>query len=129
MILIDANVLIWWMVGDSRLGPKSRQTLASADEELVVSLLTLFEIELKRRIRKLEINAPVSEFLDRFGVEAYRPFADELTSMMSVEIDHSDPFDCALVGLAKLKKWQVMTSDQPLLSLASGLVTTLDSTK
>jgi PIN domain nuclease of toxin-antitoxin system len=129
LILIDANVLIWWMTGDSRLGEKSKKILASSDEEFVVSLLTLFEIELKRRIGKLEIQAPISEFLDRFGVDVYQPFADELTSMMGIEIDHSDPFDCALVGLAKLKKWKVMTSDQPLLGLVAGLVTALDSTK
>lgn len=127
MILIDANVIIWWMVGDKRLGPKAKELLALPDTDLSISLLTLFEIELKRSINKLDLQSPISKFLDMYGVDVYSPSADELTEIMNIKLNHSDPFDCALIGLAKLKAWTVMTSDSPLLNIASELVTIIDS--
>jgi len=45
---------------------------------------------------------------------------------MSVKLDHSDPFDCALFGLARLKGWVVMTSDDTLQKAVSDLVTIID---
>lgn len=127
MVLLDANVIVWWMAGDQRLGSEAKQLLATPDLDLSVSLLTLFEVELKCRINKLSLQVPISDFLDKFGVEVYSPTANELTSMMSIKLNHSDPFDCALVGLAKLKSWTVMTSDGPLQEVASDLIPLIDS--
>jgi PIN domain nuclease of toxin-antitoxin system len=129
MILLYANVIIWWMAGDRRLGAEARELLARSDVDLSVCLLNLFEIELKARINKLSLTAPVSDFLDEFGIDVYSPTANELTSMMSIKLNHSDPFDCALIGLAKLKGWTVMTSDGPLQKASSDLVTFIDSRK
>jgi PIN domain nuclease of toxin-antitoxin system len=129
MVLLDANVVIWWMAGDQRLGSEAKRFLAAPDSELSVSLLNLFEIELKSRINKLRLQVPISDFLDKFGIEVYSPTAKELTDIMSVKLNHSDPFDCALVGLAKLKSWTVMTSDGPLQEAASDLITLVDSRK
>jgi PIN domain nuclease of toxin-antitoxin system len=117
------------MAGDKRLGSKAKELLSLADTALSISLLSLFEIELKRRINKLDLQSPISEFLDKFGIEVYSPTASELVEVMSVNLNHSDPFDCALIGLAKRKDWIVMTSDDPLLKAASDLVTMIDSKK
>ena len=129
MILLDANVIIWWMAGDKRLGAQAKELLARPDLDLSVSLLNLFEIELKSRINKLSLTAPISDFLDEFAVEVYSPSPNELTDMMSIKLNHSDPFDCALIGLAKIKDWTVMTSDGPLQKASSDLVTFIDSRK
>lgn len=117
------------MIGDQRLGSRAKRLLTAPNSDLSVCLLNLFEIELKRRINKLSLEAPISDFLNKFGIEVYSPTASELTSMMNIELNHSDPFDCALVGLAKLKEWTVMTSDSPLQAAASHLVTLIDSRK
>lgn len=127
MILLDANVVIWWMSGDKRLGIEAKKLLATPDVELSVSLLNLFEIELKSRINKLSLDAPIGDFLDEFGINVYSPTASELTDMMNINLEHSDPFDCALIGLAKLKAWTVMTSDGPLQKVASDFVAIIDS--
>ena len=117
------------MSGDRRLGVDAKKLLATPDLELSVSLLNLFEIELKSRINKLSLSAPISDFLDEFGIDVYSPTASELTDIMRINLKHSDPFDCALIGLAKLKAWTVMTSDIPLQKVSSGLVDMIDSRK
>lgn len=127
MVLLDANVLVWWMQGDERLGAKARQTLQSADAELLISLITLFEIELKQKAGKLRLSGPVAKFIEKFDVTVYCPLSHELSMIMNIDLDHSDPFDCALIGLAKLKAWPVLTSDKKLLELAPKLVTIIDS--
>ena len=129
MILLDTNAIIWWMGGDKRLGPKAKELLSQPDISLTTSLLTLFEIELKQRINKLDLQSPISKFLDEFEIEVYSPTASELANIMHVKLNHSDPFDCALVGLAKLKDWAILTSDDPLRIVASDLVTMIDSKK
>lgn len=115
------------MLGDSRLGPQTREILQEAG--LVVSFVTLFEIELKLKTRKLRLPGPVSEFVERFGLEIYYPQADELDRIINPALVHSDPFDCAMVGLGQLKNWPVMTSDKKLLGIAGNLVELIDSRK
>ncbi len=127
MILLDANVIIWWMAGDKRLGSNAKTLLAATETELAISLLTIFEIELKLRINKLSLQVPISDFLNKFGLEVFSPSTDELRSMMRVQLNHSDPFDCALIGLAKLKNWAIMTSDDALLKVSSNLVSVINS--
>lgn len=128
MVLLDANVLIWWMKADPRLG-KQAKTLLASDAALGVSLLTIFEIELKVRAGKLRLDGSVSDFLDQFGVEVHVPSPGELRQIMQVKLHHSDPFDCALIGTAALKGWPAMTSDEQLCNGAERLVQIIDSRK
>jgi PIN domain nuclease of toxin-antitoxin system len=128
-MLLDADVIIWWATADRRLGSQARALLESTDEPLVVSLLTIFEIELKVQARKLRLPASILTFIETFGIEVYTPRPEELRPMLDVRMAHADSFDRTFVGLARLKGWPAMTSDDLLLRQAARLVTMIDSKK
>jgi len=114
------------MSGDKRLGMNTKQILKS-DSELMINLINLFEIELKLRTNKLKLPGLVSEFLEQFDIQVYYPTARELSIMMGVDINHTDPFDCALLGLGRMRNWDILTSDDVLLKLKNQPIKIMDS--
>lgn len=129
MILLDANVLVWWVLGDPRLGRRARAVLEASHGSLTASLLSLFEIELKITTGKLRLPAPMHSFLTEFEIPVYSPLAQELPVLFDVPIPHHDPFDQALMSLAQLKNWDVMTSDTKLHPIRLLRSTVIDSRK
>lgn len=126
-ILLDANVILWWVGGDPRLGKKARALLESPDNYIIVSVLSLFELELKIKAGRLQVSVDLVNFLENSEVEIYSPLGREVKGLLSIETHHKDPFDRALVGLAALKSWRVMTSDQQLINLGNPGVKVIDS--
>ncbi len=98
-MLLDSNVIIWWLLGDRRLGQNAKKILSSQDQNLIVSVLTVFEIELKQKAGKLRLKKPITSFLDQFSTVIYSPSAEEMRQLTKPELSHNDPFDLALVGL------------------------------
>ena len=52
-LLIDTHVLIWWLAGDARLSDTVRRLIGHADNDVVVSAASAWEIATKYRLGKL----------------------------------------------------------------------------
>ena len=128
-MLLDSNVIIWWMQGNVNLGVLAKRLITANDQTLIVSIFTLFEIELKQKTGKLRLSQPVLSFLKVYQVRVYSPSAEELPDLFKPIFSHKDPFDHAIIGLGALKSWSVMASDQTLLSEGQKYVKVVDSRK
>lgn len=53
-VLLDTNALIWWLSDDPRLGQRAKQAIAAQDTELLVSVVSLWEITMKNRVGKMD---------------------------------------------------------------------------
>lgn len=51
-LLLDTSTLIWFLAGDKTLSRKAKTAIESPDAEIVVSAVSGYEIELKRRLGK-----------------------------------------------------------------------------
>ena len=51
--LIDTHILIWAILGDAKLSPKIEAILKDMDNEIFVSQISLFEIAIKQKLKKL----------------------------------------------------------------------------
>ncbi len=52
--LLDTHALLWWLMDDARLGVGTRAVIADPANEVMVSVVSLWEIVVKRRVGKLE---------------------------------------------------------------------------
>lgn len=52
--LLDTHALLWWLNDDDRLGGHMRGLIADPENDVLVSVVSLWEITVKLRIGKLD---------------------------------------------------------------------------
>lgn len=109
-ILLDTNVLVWWLLGSTRLSAKARRAIADCDA-LWVSAISVWEIEIKRARGNLEAPDDLEATLRGRGVRPLAvTFAHGIAAARLPPI-HRDPFDRMLVAQAGLESLMLATSD------------------
>ena len=53
-LLLDTHALLWWLTYDRRLGPSARDLIENPCNDVLVSVVSLWEIVLKVRVGKLK---------------------------------------------------------------------------
>jgi PIN domain nuclease of toxin-antitoxin system len=115
-LLLDTQVLLWCLGDPERLSRKARRRIESASEVVFVSVVSAWEIAIKRGLGKLD--AP--EDLDAQLVE--KRFTELTLRLHHVRVLselpslHGDPFDRMLVAQAKSDELVFVTADQILRS-------------
>lgn len=95
-LVIDTQVLAWWLIGSNKLVPEARHALEHASA-VYVPPCSLYEITLKVRRGRWPEMEPFASDLDRlcitngFRVAPYTLAMAMLAGLM--EWDHADPFD------------------------------------
>jgi len=54
-ILLDTNVLLWFVSGDGRLSRESKKLIENSDNSICVSVVSLWEITIKLHIGRLKM--------------------------------------------------------------------------
>jgi PIN domain nuclease of toxin-antitoxin system len=115
-LLLDTHVLLWVLGDPDRLRPETRSLLADADHSVFVSMVSLWEIAVKRRVGKLEADltaivaqlAPASK-IQRLGVTTEH--LHRLDNLPFLE-QHRDPFDHLIIAQAICEGMTLVTQDQ-----------------
>jgi PIN domain nuclease of toxin-antitoxin system len=113
-LLLDTHVFVWWDMGDSRLADAARAAIVDADNRIVVSAASVWEISIKRAIRKLTFRDDVLRALDGSGFEALDIAPRHADAAGSLPLHHSDPFDRLLLAQARLERLVLVTQDRHL---------------
>lgn len=113
-LLLDTHVLLWAAGEPTRLSAAARRLLNDADNELMFSAASLWEIAIKRTLGRDDFRAEPRllrrGLLDNGYVEL------PITSQHAVGIDalpplHRDPFDRLLIAQALAEGITLVTSD------------------
>ncbi len=114
MIVLDTSTLFFWTLDPEKLSQKASQAIQQADR-IVVSSISIWEIALKVKRKKLSIPASIPEYIDRLKrMETLEILSvDVQTWIDNVELpwDHRDPADRTIVALAVRLKCPLITSD------------------
>jgi PIN domain nuclease of toxin-antitoxin system len=99
--LLDTHALLWWLADDSQLGRQARELVEDPGNDVLVSMVSLWEIAVKTRIGKLE--ADIKEITDAVQQEGFN-FLDigiaHLLTLAGLPVHHRDPFDHLLIAQA-----------------------------
>lgn len=112
-LLLDTHALLWWLADDARLGAPARAAIAEPANEVLVSVVSLWEIAVKLRVGKLvadmeEILAAVtSGGFTRLGVTDAH-----LRALMGLPAHHRDPFDHLLMAQAMAEEAVFCSADE-----------------
>ncbi len=100
-LLLDTHALLWWLSDDSRLGAQARALIEDPGNDVLVSMVSLWEIAVKVRVGKLQ--ADVREIVDHVAREGFSPLdvgVSHLLTLVELPKHHRDPFDHLLIAQA-----------------------------
>jgi|AntRauTorcE11898_2_1112593.scaffolds.fasta_scaffold63338_1 PIN domain nuclease of toxin-antitoxin system len=112
--LIDTHVLLWYLLGDSRISDRTKSILESKENKLFLSKASLWEIAIKMSIGKLLLNVSLTElsfFLIDQGFEILDFNIADLEKLQSLPFIHKDPFDRLIIAQAKTKSLKLISYD------------------
>lgn len=114
-LLLDTHALVWWWTDDRRLTGPARAAIAAADNAVLVSAASAWEIATKHRLGKWPEVATLLEGFDanlRRSRFASLPISHEHARLAgSLDGEHRDPFDRMLLAQARLEKLTIVTGD------------------
>jgi len=112
-LLLDTHVLLWWLADDPRLGPIARSAIADPGSEVLVSVVSLWEIVVKIRIGKLTAEiGRIEQAIVRDGFERLGITSAHLATLAGLEAHHRDPFDHLLIAQAVTEDAIFVSDDQ-----------------
>jgi PIN domain nuclease of toxin-antitoxin system len=103
-LLLDTNVLIWWLAELTRLSSAATSCIADPENQICCSVVNLWEIQIKLKLAKLDLDLSLTE-IHRWVVQ------QEGWSLLPVQWPHirrldelpvarKDPFDRLLTAQA-----------------------------
>ncbi|MDZ7577499.1 MAG: type II toxin-antitoxin system VapC family toxin [Candidatus Nanopelagicales bacterium] len=114
--LLDTHLLLWVADDSPRLPIAVRQIVLSPENELWFSAASIWEIVVKHRLGKLDVDARVLR--GELVSKEYRPMditPDDAIEVSSLEGGaHKDPFDRMLIAQSRTRRMTFLTSDQRL---------------
>lgn len=111
MILLDTNVLLWLFMGDERLSAELKNSIEQDPTTYYVSLVTLWEIAIKRSIGKLEVAIDLPKAIKEAGFHFLSLTNEHIYTYEALPLLHRDPFDRMLVAQSLSESIVLATSD------------------
>jgi len=100
ILLVDAHALLWWMGDDPDLADEARRAIADPANDVLVSAATVWEIEIKRALGKLDAPRGLVAALEPAGFGTLPITVGDAEAAGGLPPHHRDPFDRMLVAQA-----------------------------
>jgi PIN domain nuclease of toxin-antitoxin system len=113
---LDTHVVLWWLADDRQLRDEARTAIAAPHNDVVVSVASIWEIEIKRAIGRLEAPDDLVGALERSGFGILPIEADAAVAAAHLPPHHTDPFDRVLIAQCQLERLTLLTQDATLSS-------------
>jgi PIN domain nuclease of toxin-antitoxin system len=121
-LLLDTHVFVWAVAEPTRLDRPTRAALTSPENRVVVSVVTPWEIAIKRAIGRLKFPLDLFEAtVDRMGCEILPILPAHGIAPGGLPRHHNDPFGRMLIAQAQIEDLVLVTSDQAILHYDVGV--------
>jgi len=114
-VLLDTHALIWWLFDDPKLPKVAREVIKAADNEVLVSCVSAWEITTKHRLGKLAEAGDLPTRFEHYVAAAhFRPLPimlDHALAAGRLPGPHKDPFDRMLIAQGQQEKLPIVTGD------------------
>ncbi len=100
ILILDANALLWWLRDEPTLDRAARASIADPANDVVVSAATVWELEIKRAMGKLEAPDDLVDVLEAEAFDCIPILGDDAIRAARLPMHHRDPFDRMVLAQA-----------------------------
>jgi PIN domain nuclease of toxin-antitoxin system len=111
-LLLDTHALLWALIAPGRLSPTATAAIEDGANDIFASVVSVWEIEIKRAKGKLPIPAPLKDALAEQRFKTLPVTLRDVLAVESLPRRHRDPFDRILIAQAQLEGMTLVTSDR-----------------
>jgi PIN domain nuclease of toxin-antitoxin system len=125
-VLLDTHTFIWWDSEPGKLSKDALSMLEDASNTLMLSVVSIWEMQIKVQAEKLTIDKPLQEIIEHQqnanNVLILPVEAAHIYTLGSLPLHHKDPFDRLLVAQAIAEDLMIVTGDRAFKSYPVKLV-------
>ena len=111
-LLLDTCVLLWWLDDPTTLLSEQALTaIKEPDNKIIVSVVSAWEIAIKKALNKLEAPEDLKEMIIDSGFELMPVDYEHAWQVKDLPPHHRDPFDRLLVTQATVENLTLVTRD------------------
>lgn len=115
-LLLDTHAFIWWDREPERLPPRVYAACENQDNQLYLSIASVWEMQIKVAVGKLAFQQPLPEIIERQknenGMSILPVSLAHVWQLGTLPAHHNDPFDRMLVAQAAADKLALVTADR-----------------
>ncbi len=114
-LLLDTHAFVWWDIEPSRLSPRALALCQDPQNHLVLSVASVWEMEIKIQLGKLYFARPLAEMIsDQQQTNRVEILPITLAHVLALEtlpLAHKDPFDRILIAQASVESLAFISRD------------------
>lgn len=113
-ILLDTHTLIWFLSDSPDLSPSAKSMIESSENEVVVSVASLWEMSIKSSLGKLHLHRPFEEFIQLYAstpIQTLPITIPHLLTLQQLPFHHRDPFDRILISQSIAENLSLISRD------------------
>ncbi len=111
--LLDTQIIIWMVLDPGRLSSQVAQII-TARPPVLVSAASLWELETKRQMGKLDVTGDLRSVLVTHRFEELAVTWEHALHVAALPLIHRDPFDRILAAQAMAENLTLVTADRAL---------------
>ena len=115
MYLLDTHTLLWYLNDDQQLPLYAKKSIEDTANDILISIASLWEIEIKASLGKLVLRASVEKIhavATQQGMRILPISVEHLIQLRGLPFHHRDPFDRLLIAQAITEKADIISGDQ-----------------
>ena len=112
--LLDTHIILWFLENNANLSDRVDDILTNHADEIVVSIISLWEIAIKLTIGKLHTELTIEVIIECIKQYWYlESFIDQevIINYTILPLYHRDPFDRLMIAFAKSNNLTIISND------------------
>ena len=114
--LLDTHAFLWFVFDDPRMSKRAASIIENPDNEIWMSMVSIWEISIKHSLGKLRFDQPFQSFITEHILETELQLISikmpHLIMVNQLSWHHRDPFDRFLVAQCKEERLQLVSDDR-----------------
>lgn len=110
--LLDTQVFIWWMEKSSRLSRAWFGLLTGADNQIFLSVASVWEMMIKQKKKKLRLPTKIELGIRQSGFGLLPIELVHVLAVGKLPLYHQDPFDRILIAQAQVENLTLISADK-----------------
>jgi len=115
-LLLDTHSFLWFIGGDKQISDKAKELISDENNDVFLSIGSLWEIAIKTSIGKLELIKPFDELipeqLEEYEIELLDITQEDLNIVVKLPLHHRDPFDRIIIAQAIHRGLDIVGKDR-----------------
>ena len=114
-LLLDTHTFIWWDSEPDKLSKSALSACQDRTNTLILSVVSIWEIQIKSQLGKLKLNLPLPEIIQSQrqtnNVQMLPVELEHVLELQNLPYHHKDPFDRLLIAQANVERAQLVSGD------------------